>query len=84
MTSPRMSALFQSRKPSVIRMAQIRFDERNDDTEAINVAIGNIALPMYPAMTERLHNLDAPDSPFRKGVVKYSATSGSQECVDAF
>ena len=84
MSKPRMSTLFQSRKPSVIRMAQIRFDERNDDTEAINVAIGNIALPMYPAMTERMHALDGPDSPFKDGVVKYSATSGVQECVDAF
>ena len=81
---PEMSALFQSRKPSVIRMAQIRFDERNDGTEAINVAIGNIDLPMYPAMIDRLHHLDRDDSPFKDGVVKYSATPGSKECVDAF
>jgi aspartate aminotransferase len=79
-----MSALFQSRKPSVIRMAQIRFDERNDGTEAINVAIGNVSLPMYPAMTDRLHHLDRDDSPFKGGVVKYSATAGTKECVDAF
>jgi len=84
MSEPRLSALFQSRQPSVIRMAQIRFDERNDATEALNVAIGNISLPMYPAMTARMHALDAPDSPFRDGVVKYSATSGSRECNDAF
>ena len=84
MASPKLSVLFQSRKPSVIRMAQIRFDERNDGTEAINVAIGNINLPMYPAMIERLHNLDAPGSPFKDGVVKYSATSGTKECNDAF
>ncbi len=81
---PKMSKQFESRKPSVIRMAQIKFDERNDGTEAINVAIGNIALPMYPAMIERLHTLDGPGSPFKDGVVKYSATSGSKECVDAF
>jgi aspartate aminotransferase len=84
MPEPRMSALFESRSPSVIRMAQIKFDEREDDTEAINVAIGNVSLPMYPAMRERMNNLDGPDSPFRDGVVKYSATSGSPECVDAF
>jgi len=84
MATPKMSALFDSRQPSVIRMAQIRFDERDDGTEAINVAIGNIQLPMYPAMITRLHNMDAADSPFREGVVKYSATSGSPECVDAF
>ena len=84
MTQPQMSPLFQGRKPSMIRMAQIRFDERQDGTEAINVAIGNINLPMYPAMIERLHNLDAPASPFKDGVVMYSATSGSKECLDAF
>lgn len=84
MAGPKLSKLFESRKPSVIRMAQIRFDERNDGTEAINVAIGNINLPMYPAMIERLHNLDAEGSPFRDGVVKYSATSGTKECNDAF
>jgi len=81
---PEMSKLFQGRRPSVIRMAQIRFDERRDGTEAINVAIGNIQLPMYPAMTERMFHLDAPDSPFKDGVVKYSSTSGVPECVDAF
>ena len=84
MTAPRMSALFQKRQPSMIRMAQIRFDERNDSTEAINVAIGNVSLPMYPAMTERMRKLGAPGSPFADGVVKYSATSGTAECIDAF
>ncbi len=84
MNKPQMSPLFQGRKPSMIRMAQIRFDERQDGTEAINVAIGNINLPMYPAMIERLHNMDAPDSPFKDGVVMYSATRGTKECMDAF
>ena len=84
MTKPQMSPLFESRKPSVIRMAQIQFDQRQDDTQAINVAIGNINLPMYPAMIKRMKNLDAPGSPFEKGVVMYSATSGTQECIDAF
>jgi aspartate aminotransferase len=84
MTKPQMSPLFESRKPSVIRMAQIQFDQRQDDTQAINVAIGNINLPMYPAMIHRMKNLDAPGSPFAKGVVMYSATSGTQECIDAF
>ncbi|MBA4378141.1 MAG: aminotransferase class I/II [Gemmatimonas sp.] len=81
---PVMSAQFAGRQPSVIRMAQLRFDERRDGTEAINVAIGNVSLPMYPAMQERLRNLGAPPSPFRDGVVKYSSTAGTQECIDAF
>ena len=81
---PEMSAQFAGRQPSVIRMAQLRFDERRDGTDAINVAIGNVSLPMYPAMQERLRNLGAPQSPFHDGVVKYSSTAGTQECVDAF
>ena len=84
MSAPRMSPLFQKRQPSMIRMAQIRFDERNDATEAINVAIGNVSLPMYPAMIERMNSLGAAGSPFANGVVKYSATAGTTECVDAF
>lgn len=60
-------------------MAQIKFTERTDDVAAVNVAIGNVSLPMHPAMTGRMFNLDAPDSPFRDGVVKYSATRGTAE-----
>ena len=84
MNQPQMSKLFEGRQPSVIRMAQIQFDKRQDDTQAINVAIGNINLPMYPAMIDRMNNLNAPGSPFKDGVVMYSATSGTQECIDAF
>ncbi|MBC8425353.1 aminotransferase class I/II-fold pyridoxal phosphate-dependent enzyme [bacterium] len=84
MPEPRMSAQFAGRRPSVIRMAQIKFDERDDGTEAINVAIGNVSLPMYPAMRARMNSLGADGSPFADGVVKYSATSGYPECIDAF
>ena len=84
MAAPRMSALFEKRQPSMIRMAQIRFDERSDGCEAINVAIGNVSLPMYPAMIERMKTLGGAESPFADGVVKYSATSGASECIDAF
>ncbi|MHA1476278.1 MAG: hypothetical protein ACTSQ5_13965 [Promethearchaeota archaeon] len=37
-----MSELFKSRKPSAIRSAQIQFQKRTDNVEAINVAIGNV------------------------------------------
>jgi len=84
MPEPKMSAQFEGRRPSVIRMAQIKFDERDDDVAAINVAIGNVSLPMYPAMRERMNTLGNDGSPFSDGVVKYSATSGTPECVDAF
>lgn len=81
---PKMSAHFESREPSSIRVASIRFAERRDGTEAINVAIGNVSLPMHPAMIERMKHLTAKDSPFREGVVQYTATVGMQEARNAF
>ncbi|MFO7652728.1 MAG: aminotransferase class I/II-fold pyridoxal phosphate-dependent enzyme [Candidatus Krumholzibacteriia bacterium] len=84
MAAPRLSAHFQNRRPSVIRLAQIEFAARDDGTDAVNVAIGNVSLPMHPAMIERLHHLDAPGSPFVDGVVKYTATVGTDEANRAF
>jgi len=81
---PRLSAHFKDRQPSAIRVASIKFAERKDGTEAINVAIGNVSLPMHPAMTARLHALGKPESPFKDGVVKYTGTVGTDECRDAF
>lgn len=82
--SPRLSALFETREPSAIRIAGIRFAGRNDDTRALNVAIGNVSLPMHPAMIERLENLRAPGSPFADGVVAYTGTAGTAEANRAF
>jgi aspartate aminotransferase len=84
MAAPRLSAHFAVRQPSVIRLAQIEFAQRNDGTEDLNVAIGNVSLPMHPAMQERMRNLAGPQSPFREGVVKYSATGGLAETNAAF
>ena len=81
---PQLSAHFRTREPSVIRVSQIRFAQRKDDTQAINTAIGNVSLPMHPAMIERMRTLDAPGSPFADGVVKYSATVGLAETHEAF
>jgi len=82
---PELSDHFQSRKPSAIRAAQIEFANRSDkNVEAINVAIGNVSLPMHPAMQERMFHLDAPDSPFRDGVVRYSPSVGFEETNQAF
>ncbi len=80
---PVLSAHFADRQPSVIRLAQIKFAERDDGTEAVNVAIGNVSLPMHPAMIERLRRLDTA-GPFTDGVVKYSATVGYPETQKAF
>ena len=76
---PILSEHFRNRAPSAIRVASIKFAERKDGTEAINVAIGNVSLPMHPAMIERMKNL-----PFQDGVVKYTATVGTEECCQAF
>ena len=79
-----MSALFQGRCPSDIRLAQIEFKKRTDGVEAINVALGNVSLPMHPAMMQRMHNLGSKGSPMQKGVLKYSATVGLEETNQAF
>lgn len=84
MKAPVLSAHYRAREPSVIRLAQIQFAERRDGTEAVNVAIGNVSLPMHPAMLARLHALGGEGSPFQSGVVSYSATVGREETNRAF
>lgn len=82
--SPRLSAHFAGRQPSAIRVAGIRFAGRQDSTEAVNVAIGNVSLPMHPAMTRRLESITEAPSPFADGVVRYTATVGREETLQAF
>ena len=81
---PKISAHFKARNPSAIRLAQITFKERQDSVLAINTAIGNVSLPTHPLMRKRLFALSAPESPFRDGVLKYSATVGEGETNEAF
>jgi aspartate aminotransferase len=85
MNTPVLSSHFQSRKPSAVRLAQMKYEEREIKPEAvINVGIGNVSLPTNPAMMKRMFSLNAPDSPFAEGVVRYSMTAGTQECQNAF
>ena len=84
MTGPALSAHYAARQPSVIRVSQIRFAQRTDGASAINVAIGNVSLPMHPAMVDRLGRLRDDGSPFSDGVVKYTATVGLAETHEAF
>lgn len=83
---PPVSPHFEARSPSPIREAQILFAQRpdHDDMTVINLAIGNVSLPMHPAMRTRLDALGHAPSPFAEGVVKYSPTVGSDECQQAF
>lgn len=85
MSSPILSKHFESRTPSAVRLAQMAYDGRKVKPQAvINVGIGNVSLPMSPAMQKRMFNLGSADSPFKDGVLKYTGTSGTQECQDAF
>ena len=83
--SPSISDHYDKREPSSIRKAQILFQSRQDcsNIEVINLAIGNISLPMHPAMLSRLKGIGEPDSPFAKGVVQYTSSEGTAECKTA-
>jgi aspartate aminotransferase len=78
-----LSNHFKKRQPSGIRIAQMLFAERTDTVKAINLAIGNVSLPMHPALQARLRTLGT-HSPFATGVVKYSSTAGFEETNAAF
>lgn len=84
LTLPPLSDHYRQRQPSAIRIASMKFAERRDGTQAINVAIGNVSLPMHPAMQERMRHLGEAPSPFAAGVVKYTATVGEAETNEAF
>ena len=84
MASPILSDYFENRKPSPIRAAQLRFLDRNDGTEDVNVAIGNVSLPMHPAMTARMKAIGEPGSPFADGIVRYTLTAGAPETQETF
>ena len=83
-TVPPLSAHIASRQPSAIRVASIQFAARQDDCQAVNVAIGNVSLPMHPRLQERMKGLGSPDGGFADGVVKYTATVGTDEARAAF
>lgn len=85
MSKPVLSSHFKSKMPSDVRLAQMKYAERKIKPESvINVGIGNVSLPTNPAMMKRMFNLNAPDSPFSKGVIRYTATGGFDETQEAF
>jgi aspartate aminotransferase len=81
---PILSEHFRRRVPSDIRLAQIEFLKRGEPVEEINLAIGNVSLPMHPAMIRRLAALQDEASPFREGAVMYTPTAGFSETRQAF
>ncbi|NMM62413.1 pyridoxal phosphate-dependent aminotransferase [Clostridium sp. P21] len=84
MNEPVLSNHFKKRMPSNVRLGHIKFLERENKPALINVAMGNISLPTNPAMQKRMFELNAPESPFSKGVVQYSGTAGLDEAQKAF
>lgn len=82
-TDPVLSAHFARRQPSGIRIASIRFEQRESPAEAVNTALGNVSLPMHPAMQERMRRLSESPSPFSEGVVRYTSTAGLPETRQA-
>ena len=84
MSSPKLSQLFLSREPSAVRLAQMEFAKRTDGVGAVNTSIGNVSLPMHPALIKRMKNLAAVTSPFKDGIVRYTATVGMDETREAF
>ena len=85
MQNPLLSKHFKERKPSSIRQAQIKFSNREDreEVKVINLAIGNVSLPIHPSMRKRMEALTKNDM-FAKGKVPYTSTVGLKETRNAF
>tara|TARA_S200000501_G_scaffold379025_1_gene446716 strand:- start:12889 stop:14190 length:1302 start_codon:yes stop_codon:yes gene_type:complete len=83
---PLLSSHYQKRKPSAIRQAQITFSKRadKDSVQVINLAIGNISLPMHPAMQKRMNSISDNESDFKNGIIQYTPTVGTTEARKAF
>ena len=60
MELPVLSPYMMARKPSGIRMGQIKFLERKNPPILVNGSIGNVMRPMHPAMQRRLFTLGGP------------------------
>ena len=82
--APSLSSHFEKRLPSAIRQAQIIFAQRQDkdEVQVVNLSIGNVSLPMHPAMQKRMNELGG--NRFSDGVVKYSPSVGTDEARKAF
>lgn len=84
MSTPQLSKYFASKQPSSLRRAQMEFSKRTDGVKAINVSIGNVSLPMHPAMQERMFHIANSDTALAQWIVQYSQTVGLPETQEAF
>lgn len=81
---PHLSTYFSAKQPSAIRMAQMQFAKRTDEVDAINVSVGNVSLPMHPALQKRLFEISWSNTPLAQGIVQYTQTVGLEETNKAF
>ena len=81
---PSLSKYFSQKQPSAIRMAQMQFAKRTDGVDAINVSVGNVSLPMHPALQKRLFEIKNLETPLAQGIVQYTQTVGLEETNQAF
>jgi len=83
--TPHISNHFSQRLPSAIRQAQIIFSQRKDKDliHVVNLAIGNVSLPMHPAMQKRMKNLGDANQQFLDGIVKYTPSVGTDDARNA-
>ena len=86
MAEAKLSAHFATRRPSVIRMAQIEFAERRDGVQRDQRRHRQrLACRCTRPCSERLRTPGrAAAAPFAQGVVKYTATVGCAETNAAF
>ena len=81
---PNLSSYYQTREVSAIRSIYEKLKDRKDVVVPIDVALGNINRTMYPALVKRMKRLVGSQSPFNKGIVKYSPAAGYTETQKAF
>lgn len=81
MSTPILSKIAESAEASVIRNAQESFRWRDDNAEIspVNLAIGNVSLPMHPGMLKRARDINSSEHLLSKGVVSYTATVGTDK-----
>ncbi len=81
---PFVSEYFESKQPSAVRLASLKYAQRTDDVALVNGAIGNVSLPMHPRMIDRLKKMGQLNGRFGDGVIKYEETPGNAETKAAF
>jgi len=81
MKQPELSPYMMARKPSGIRLGQIKFLERKNPPILVNGSIGNVMRPMHPAMQRRLFDLGGVNSPFHNDQLRGLMNVAKHSCT---